>query len=157
MQNDIPETLYDQLVRDEGQKAFAYDDATGAPVSRGTTVEGFVTIGIGVCIDSRNGSGLTPAEIQSLCQNRIDLARAALLNKWVWARLLDAVRQDALVNMVYQMGIDGLAEFHQAMTYMQILDFELAAEAFLDSEWAETQSPARAQRLAEQIRTGVRQ
>jgi lysozyme len=55
--------------------------------------------------------------------------------------------------MMYQMGEQGLFEFRRMWTALDKLDFELAAQEALDSVWAK-QTPDRAERIAEVIRTG---
>lgn len=149
-----PADIYSQLVRDEGKKASAYDDADGASISVGTTVKGFVTIAVGVCIDARNGSGLTESEIELLTKNRIAAAESELSQAFPWTDALDEVRRMVLVNMVYQMYIVGLGKFRVMLAALQQGDFTSAAAAMLDSEWARVQSPARAKRLSLQLNTG---
>ena len=146
--------IIDQLKRDESERASAYDDADGAPISAGTTVKGFVTVGIGTCIDASRGCGLTNAEMEYLAVNRITLAAADIRAQFPWTSAMDSVRFGVLMNMCYQMGIDGLAKFKQALAAMQAENWPEASVQMLDSTWAKVQSPARAQRLATQIVTG---
>ena len=136
--------LADQLKRDEGLKASAYQDQLG-----------FWTIGIGTCIDARKGCGLTEAEILLLFNNRLVINEAALSAQFPWTDVLDPARRGVLLNMVYQMGLHGLGEFREFLGRLQAGDYDGAAAAMLDSTWARTQAPARAERLAEQIRSGV--
>lgn len=136
--------LEDQLKRDEGSRASAYQDGLG-----------FWTIGIGICIDARKGCGLTDEEILLLFNNRLTKNEAALAAQFPWTDALDPVRRGALLNMVYEMGLHGLGEFREFLGRLQAGDYNGAAAAMLDSTWARAQSPARAERLAEQIRTGV--
>lgn len=62
-------------------------------------------------------------------------------------------RLSVLVSMAYQMGVKGLASFKNTLTYVAQGDFNRAATNMLKSKWA-AQTPARAQRHAEQMRTG---
>lgn len=62
-------------------------------------------------------------------------------------------RLSVLVSMAYQMGVKGLASFKNTLTYIAQGDFNRAATNMLKSKWA-VQTPARAQRHAEQMRTG---
>lgn len=71
-----------------------------------------------------------------------------------WPSLSDP-RQDVLVNMSYELGVNGLLAFHQTLGYVAADEYVLAAEAMLQSDWAK-QVPQRAQRLAQQMKTGVR-
>jgi lysozyme len=136
--------LLTQLKRDEGMRASAYQDSLG-----------YWTIGIGVCVDARKGCGLTSEEMEYLATNRIDRARAALLSQFPWLGSLDEIRMNAVLNMAYQMGAEGVGGFRSMLIALQAQDFEGASVAALDSIWAKTQSPTRARRVAQQLKTGV--
>lgn len=136
--------LLTQLKRDEGERASAYQDSLG-----------YWTVGIGTCIDARKACGLTQEEMEMLANNRIEIARAKLREEYPWTATLDEVRLSALLNMAYEMGIDGLGQFRNMLGAMEQKLFGAAAHEMLDSLWARVQSPARAQRLAQQILTGV--
>ncbi len=138
-----PTNLIEQLSRDEGRRASAYQDGLG-----------YWTVGVGTCIDARKGCGLTEAEIDLLLSNRVAAITAELSKQFPWTDLLDDVRLGALRNMAYQMGIHGLAEFRQMLQALQQGNYSSAAGAMLDSIWARTQSPDRALRLSKQIETG---
>lgn len=135
--------IMSQLERDEGRRASAYTDSLG-----------FLTIGVGVCIDARKGCTLTDAEIDLLTKNRVGLATIAIGETWPWTASLDPVRLGVLQNMVYQMGIEGVSKFRNFLGALEAGDYASAKEEGLDSEWARTQSPSRAARLMEQILTG---
>lgn len=135
--------LEEQLARDEDKKHSAYPDPLG-----------YWTIGIGICIDSRKGCGLTDDEIDYIFQNRIRRAKTALSAAFPWTDALDEVRRGALLNMVYQMGLHGLGEFREFLAALQVRDYTAAAAKMLDSVWARSQSPDRAHRLSQQILTG---
>lgn len=62
-------------------------------------------------------------------------------------------RADVLYSMAYQMGVDGLAEFKNTLVMISNGNFTGAAEGMLNSLWAK-QTPARARRHAEVMRTG---
>lgn len=66
---------------------------------------------------------------------------------------LSAVRQAVLIEMVYQMGREGVGHFHGMLGAIEAGDFELAANQGLDSLWAR-QTPSRAQDLMEKLRLG---
>jgi len=137
-------SVEDSLRRDEGSKSSAYQDSRG-----------YWTIGIGTCIDARANCGLTDAEIELLFQNRLALAKARLAEQFPWTTALDEVRLGVLENMVYQMGVAGLAEFRTMLTCLQQGNYVSASRAGLDSLWAKTQSPDRAARLMQTLETGI--
>lgn len=62
-------------------------------------------------------------------------------------------RRDILISMAYQMGVDGLAGFKNTLAMVTAGNFTGAANGMLSSKWA-TQTPKRAKRHAEVMRTG---
>lgn len=132
-----------QLRRDEGEVLHAYQDHLG-----------FWTIGIGVLIDKRKGGGITQEESEYLFLNRLREKERVLRNKLPWFARLDDARQGVLLNMAYQMGVEGLLAFKNTLAAVEAGDYKKAAEGMLASKWAQ-QTPARATRLAKQMETGV--
>lgn len=65
----------------------------------------------------------------------------------------DEIRQAVLISMAYQMGVDGLDQFKNTLHSIESGYWVLAAGEMLDSKWAR-QTPGRAKRHAEQMRTG---
>jgi lysozyme len=147
-------SLIQQLERDEDIRAFVYDDATGIAIKPGTLVKGNPTIGVG---RSLNIDGLSKDEIAYLLSNDERRITQECEKEFPWAMGLDEVRREVLLNMIFQMGAEGLAKFKQFLAAMIRGDYDEAAKDMLDSSWAQHESPARAQRLSVQIKTGVRQ
>lgn len=132
-----------QLKGDEGVKAHAYQDHLG-----------FWTIGIGRLVDARKpGSGLRPQEITFLLNNDIDDRIDQLGRRLPWFLDLDPARQGVLLNMSFQLGVDGLLGFKNTLKLVERGDYAQAADNMLLSKWA-TQTPERARRMAEQMRSG---
>lgn len=132
-----------QLKADEGSRATAYQDTMG-----------YLTIGVGRLIDSRKpGAGLRPGEIEILLRNDVEDRITALGNALPWFYELDEARQGVLVNMAFQMGTAGLLSFKTALGLVEVGKYADAADQMLRSRWAQ-QTPARAKRLAEQMRSG---
>ena len=73
---------------------------------------------------------------------------------FVWWDDLDEVRQCALANIAYQLGINGLLKFKKALAAMERRDWNNAYSELLDSKWAKIDTPARAHRIALRIWTG---
>ena len=137
------EKLTAQLRRDEGVKAAAYQDHLG-----------YWTIGVGRLIDSRKpGAGLRPDEIDYLLRNDIADRVQALTKALPWFDRLDEARRGVLINMAFQLGTAGLLGFKSTLALVAAGKYTEAAEQMLKSKWA-TQTPARAKRLAEQMKTG---
>lgn len=137
------EQLTEQLRRDEGTRATAYQDHLG-----------FWTIGVGRLIDSRKpGAGLRPDEIDYLLRNDIEDRVQALTKALPWFSALDDARRGVLINMAFQLGTAGLLGFKSTLALVAAGKYAEAAEQMIKSKWA-TQTPARAKRLAEQMKTG---
>jgi lysozyme len=64
-------------------------------------------------------------------------------------------RQRALANMVFQMGAHGVAGFDRMIQSIFQDDWLQASIHALDSKWAKKDTPVRARRVAEMLRTGV--
>lgn len=62
---------------------------------------------------------------------------------------LSTARAAVLVEMAYQMGVNGVLGFGNMWRALEKGDFELAAACMLDSKWAREDSPNRALRLSE--------
>lgn len=132
-------SLVEQLYRDEGCRLTPYRDSVGK-----------LTIGVGRNLDD---VGIRPDEAMILLQNDLQRAQADVLRELPWAYNLDLIRRAALTNMAFNMGIAGLLQFKHLLASMQAGKWEDAADAALNSKWAQ-QVGARASRLAEQIRSG---
>lgn len=135
--------IADQLKRDEGWKRSAYPDSLS-----------FLTIGCGRMIDARKGGGLSDDEILLLLDNDLTGCSMSLDEHVPWWVNLDDARKGVLLNMTFQLGIDGLLEFKHFLQQMQVGNYSAASDEMLDSAWAK-QTPERAQRLAAQCVDGV--
>ena len=131
--------LIDTLVRHEGLRRLAYEDSLG-----------ILTIGVGRNIQE---VGLSDDEIYYLLKNDIRRCETELDNAFRWYKHLDQVRQEAMINLCFNLGITRLRKFKHALRAMEAKDYEDAADEFLDSLWA-TQVGQRAVEVAEMIRTG---
>lgn len=136
------QNLTEQLRRDEGEVLSAYQDHLG-----------FWTIGIGRLIDKRKGGGITKDEAAMLLANDIVKFTTALRLRLPWFDKLDEARQGVLANMAFQMGIEGLLGFKNTLGMIERGEYTAAADAMLQSKWAQ-QTPGRALRLSNQMRTG---
>lgn len=76
-----------------------------------------------------------------------------LREKWPRLSELDPARRDACLNMSFQLGVAGFLKFERLKAALLAKDWESASDEALASRWA-LQTPERAGRVAEQIRTG---
>ncbi len=140
----VPKLIAD-LHRDEGERLFVYDDATGLPIEKGTTVQGHPTIGIGRLLTKANG--ITPAESRYLLEGDVVRVMDALDARMPWWRAMPEPQQRALANMAFNLGMAGLSGFQNMLLALQNGDYRRAADEALDSKWAR-QVGERAQRIA---------
>ena len=112
---------------------------------------GLATIGVGRCIEE-GSLGLSDDEIDYLLENDIKRCKQELVSL-SWFADLDAVRQDAIVNLCFNLGLTRLMGFKNAVGAMAVGDYEKAADEFLDSRWA-NQVGQRALDVTHMIRTG---
>lgn len=114
---------------------------------------GFTTIGIGRMIGPRKGGGISAEEADYLLENGIGRVITGIRAKLKWFDRLSDTRQRALVNMAFQLGVNGLLNFKKMLRAMKSGDFERATVEALDSNWYR-QAPGRATRIADMIREG---
>lgn len=131
--------LQTQLMRHEGLRLKPYLDTVGK-----------MTIGYGRNLDA---NGITRDEASYMLNSDIDRTVKALLAHLPWVLELDTVRQSVLVNMAFNMGVDGLLTFRNTLKAVQQDRYDDAAAGMLESRWAE-QVGHRAVELAEQMRSG---
>lgn len=125
-----------QLEIDEGKRSRMYKDQNGN-----------LTIGIGHNLMA----GISEGAIQAILDGDIDSAIADLDTHFGWWHDLDDDRQDALLNMAFQLGINRLSDFHDFLAALEAKDFDSASVSMLKSQWA-GQCPERAARLAAVIK-----
>ena len=138
-----------KLTREEGVKLVPYRCSAG-----------HWTIGV--------GHKMSPAEIRDM--RSISVERAGqLLHHDIGLAVAGAIqifgrerfeamaepRQRALVEMVFQLGTAGVAGFVRMVGAIFRDDWDEAADEALDSKWARKDTPYRARRVAEVLRTGV--
>lgn len=135
--------LESQLRLDEGENLYAYPDHLG-----------YITIGVGILIDKRKGGGLKKEESEFILKNRISLIVKEINKKLPWVSKLHFIRAAVLYNMAFQLGVNGLLGFKDTLKLIEVGDYEAASKEMLNSLWAsKSQTPERAKRLSEQMRT----
>jgi|TARA_A100001515_G_scaffold15402_3_gene11371 lysozyme len=133
--------LIEQLKRHEGVRTHAYQCTAN-----------MTTVGVGRNIDEDGGIGLSIDEIEFLLENDIKRCKQELIS-FPWFSQIDSVRQDALVNLCFNLGMTRLLGFRNALTAMSVGDYDKAADEFMDSRWAK-QVGSRAEEVCAMIRTG---
>ena len=133
--------LVKMLKRHEGVRSKVYKCSAG-----------YETIGVGRNI-AESGLGLSDDEIDYLLANDIKRVREELTDSYFWFPAMNEARQDALVDISFNLGQTRLRGFVKAIEAMSREQFDIAADEFMDSKWA-TQVGNRAIQVTEMIRTG---
>ncbi len=132
--------IIEQLIMHEGEKLKPYRDTVGK-----------LTIGVGRNLDD---VGISASECRYLLANDVAKVCAQLSNRLPWWKTLSPVRQKVLIDMAFNMGVDGLLTFKNTLAAIEAGDFARASAGMLASKWAE-QVKGRAQRLARMMLTGA--
>jgi len=108
------------------------------------------TIGVGRNLED---VGLSEEEIDMLLLNDIVRTKELMDDYIPWHNDLDEVRQEALINFVFNVGIGTTMKFKNAMAALEAHDYDTAAIEMLDSNWAK-QVGSRAEEVTQMIKTG---
>ena len=130
--------LKKQLIRDEGDVPYAYQDSLG-----------YLTIGVGFLIDKRKGGRLPDAVRDFWLDYEINKITAELEKRLPFFSSLSQARKDTLINMAFNLGVNGLLNFKKTIELMAGGKHAEASREMLDSRWAR-QVGQRADRLSQQ-------
>lgn len=131
-------SIEEQLILHEGMKLKPYRCPAGK-----------LTIGVGRNLEDK---GLSKQEALFLL--RRDIAEITNeLRKYPWFETLDMVRQKVLIDMAFNLGINGLLSFKKMLSYLKAGDYEKAADEMVNSRWY-GQVGDRSKRLVKMMRTG---
>lgn len=144
MNAEAREHLLAHLVVDEGVVLHAYEDSLG-----------YLTIGCGRLIDKRRGGGISHAEAMYLLGNDAERVEREVLDRFPWVAWLDDVRQVAMFNLAFNLGIAGLAQFANTLSAIQANEWERAAAGLRASLWYRQVAKRRSERIIHMIVTGT--
>lgn len=132
------DALRQQLIAHEGLRLTPYVDSVGK-----------ITIGVGRNLTDQ---GITDAEARQFLD--ADINNAILdCTAFPWFPDLDPVRQRAVVDLCFNLGLPRLKGFTKMLAAMARKEWDVAAHELLDSRYAE-QVGKRARTLAAMLRTG---
>jgi lysozyme len=137
---DLKEMTTRLLKLHEGVRLKPYTDTVGK-----------LTIGCGRNLDDR---GITLEEAEYLLSNDIGAVWLALVSRVECFSRLDTVRQAALMDLAFNVGVNGLLGFRKTLVFIAGGQYPQAATEMLDSLWAR-QTGGRAVRIAHMIRSGM--
>ena len=140
--SDPIEMLISRIVEHEGMKKFAYKDTMG-----------YITVGIGRCVQDGIGKGLSVDECFFLLKNDIADFRSQLI-KYDWFKCQDDIRQGALIELCFNMGLTHLLQFKNMLDSLGRKSYPEASKELLNSKWAEQVGASRSSDLAYRISFG---
>lgn len=114
--------IADLIKRHEGLRLKPYRDSVGK-----------LTIGYGRNLED---VGITEEEADILRDHDIARVVKGLDEALPWWRGLDATKQNALMDMAFNLGIRGLLGFTKMLAALRRGDWDAAADEALDSKWA---------------------
>jgi lysozyme len=132
------------LTEEEGRKKQPYYDHLG-----------FVTGGIGRLLDPRKPCPLPDEVIDLLFKHDFAEKSAQAAASFPNFDRLNEVQQAVLISMVYQLGLEGVLDFHNMVSALQRSDVRDAAKQGRDSKWAKKDTPERAERQMRMLETGI--
>ena len=144
MKEQHKEVLAGQLLRHEGLELKLYKCPAGK-----------WTIGVGRNLEDR---GITEEEALYLLRNDIEISIDELINTFPWFMRLDEVRQMALVDLHFNLGLNTLKTFRKTLSLIEQaiegnVSWSEVSSELLNSRWAD-QVGHRSQTVANMIRTG---
>jgi lysozyme len=131
--------LINRLKKSEGFRQFPYVDTTGN-----------LTIGFG---RNLRANGISMDEASYLLEDDMRIAEAAVWKYFPDFGSLNEARKSVIVDMAFNMGIQGLLGFKHMISAIKAKDFAAASNSMLNSKW-HTQVGKRAEELAMIMQTG---
>jgi lysozyme len=143
-------SLGDLLIKHENLRTKPYLDCCGREWRKCECAKkGKLTIGVGRNLDD---GGISRQEALLLRDNDIESARREATQAFPWFVQLSTVRQEVVLNMLFNLGLPRFAAFGRMIAAIQQGDFNQAASQMLASKWA-SQVGRRAAELAEMMRS----
>lgn len=131
----------------EGVRLKAYRDTLG-----------YWTVGYGHKLsENKDWSGyvINPDTANALLIIDLNQASYKAASLIEWAALDTQARQDALIELVFNMGEGGWRKFVRTRAAIQAKQWEMAHNGLLASLWASQVGPTRSRRIADQLLTGA--
>ena len=127
----VLQSVESTLKKEEGFRSHPYPDTRGN-----------LTIGYGTNISE----GITLDEAEFLLTERLRRTGKDLAIEWPPYKSQPERVRAALLDMAYQIGVEGLMEFKEMLTALERGDYTTARAQALDSSWAR-ETPKRARRV----------
>ena len=129
--------LLNSIRKHEGFRAKVYQDTLG-----------FDTIGYGFAIKDL----VLDEDIANIIlQRKLEALIRSIEYQFNWYADLPNAVKDVIIEMCYQLGVNGVSKFKKTIEHLKCEEWVLASEEMLDSKWA-VQTPNRAKALSDRIK-----
>ena len=135
----VRDTLIEDIKMEEGYRASVYLDTLEKP-----------TIGYGFLIDSLE---LQEDICQLILMRKLEKLIKTIKFNFKWFDDMPEKVQDVVINICYQLGVSGFSKFKKTIQFMKNKQWDKASVEMLDSKWAREQTPQRALRLSETVKS----
>ena len=131
-------SLLDKIKEHEGFRSTVYQ-----------CTQGYDTIGYGFAIKDLE---LTEEIAEQILIQKLSKLESKVRKKFDWYMYLPQEGKDVIINLCYQLGINGFSKFKKTIYLLETEQYKEASVEMLDSLWAK-QTPRRAKELSEVIRS----
>ena len=135
----VRDTLFEDIKMEEGYRSSVYLDTLEKP-----------TIGYGFLIDSLE---LQEDICQLILMRKLEKLIKTIKFNFKWFDDMPEKIQDVVINICYQLGVSGFSKFKKTIQFMKNKQWDKASVEMLDSKWAKDQTPQRALRLSETVKS----
>jgi|TARA_Y100000296_G_C4965362_1_gene153111 lysozyme len=135
----VRDTLIEDIKMEEGYRSSVYLDTLEKP-----------TIGYGFLIDSLE---LQEDICQLILMRKLEKLIKTIKFNFKWFDDMPEKVQDVVINICYQLGVSGFSKFKKTIQFMKNKQWDKASVEMLDSKWAREQTPQRALRLSETVKS----
>ncbi len=135
----VRESLVEDIKKEEGYRSSVYLDTLQKP-----------TIGYGFLIDTLE---LQEDICELILMRKLEKLIKSIKFNFKWFDDMPDKVQDVIINMCYQLGVSGVSKFKKTIQFMKNQQWDRASVEMLDSKWAREQTPQRAKRLSEIVKS----
>ena len=135
----VRETLVEDIKKEEGYRSSVYLDTLDKP-----------TIGYGFLIDTLE---LQEDICELILMRKLEKLIKSIKFNFKWFDDMPDKVQDVIINMCYQLGVSGVSKFKKTVQLIKNKQWDRASVEMLDSKWAREQTPQRAKRLSEIVKS----
>ena len=129
--------LIESVKKHEGYRAKTYKDTLG-----------FDTIGYGFAIKDL----VIDKDIaHHILERKLTMLIVRCFESFLWLSKMPAGIQEVVIEMCYQLGVNGFSKFVKTIGYLQTMQWKKASVEMLSSRWA-IQTPNRAKEMSERVK-----